>query len=177
MALLPLLRVRGGAVRRIERVMAIDPGKLTGCCVMERFRDDAGGTHVVRLLESEETGPDETIPWVRRAFERYGDPVEEGQPRMRVVVESFLITQRTVAKSQEAAWALKTTGAVEQACRDEGYPVDAIQFYGPDKKAAFPNDRLRKLGLWHRGGKGHALDAIRHATLYLTQTGMLPPTS
>lgn len=154
--------------------MAVDPGKLTGCCVMERFRDDETGTHVVRILESAETGPDETVPWVRRAFDRWGDPAEGDMPRMRVVIESFLITQRTVAKSQEASWALKTMGAVEQACRDAGYPVDAIVYYSPDKKAAFPNPRLKKLGLWHVGGKGHALDAIRHATLYLTQTGMLP---
>jgi hypothetical protein len=161
-------------VRRVERVMAIDPGKLTGCCVMERFRDDEAGVHEVRLLESVETLPADTIPWVRAMFARYGEPAEEGQPRMRVVVESFKITQRTVAKSQEASWALRTIGAVEQACRDEGYPEEAIVFYGPDKKAPFPNPRLKKLGLWHVGGKGHALDAIRHGTLYLTQTGMLP---
>ena len=161
-------------MRRVERVMAIDPGKLTGCCVMERFRDDGTGVHEVRLLESVETLPDDTIPWVRAMFARWGEPAEEGQPRMRVVCESFSINARTVAKSQEASWALRTQGALEQACRDAGYPVDAIQFQSPDKKAAFPNPRLKKLGLWHVGGKGHALDAIRHGTLYLTQTGMLP---
>ncbi|MGE4164282.1 MAG: hypothetical protein AB7G23_21405 [Vicinamibacterales bacterium] len=154
--------------------MAIDPGKLTGCALLERERDDAAGLHVVRLLESVETGPDETVPWCRRTFQEYGEPAEPGMPRMRVVIESFLITQRTVAKSQEASWALRTTGAVEQVCRDFGYPVDAIQFFSPDKKSAFPNPRLKKLGMWHVGGKGHALDGIRHGLIYLTQTGMLP---
>lgn len=160
-------------MRRVERVMAIDPGKLTGCAILERVRDDEADVNEVRLLASAETPPDETIPWVRQAFDELGEPVAPGMPRMRVVVESFLITARTVAKSQEASWALRTIGAVEQACRDAGYPTDAIQFYGPDKKASFPNPRLKKLGMWHVGGKGHALDAIRHGLLYLTQTGMI----
>lgn len=163
-------------MRRVERVLAIDPGKLTGQAVMERVRDDEAGTHVVALLESVETPPDETIPWFREQYAKYAEPVEEGSPRMRVVMEAFRITTRTGEKSQEASWALRTMGAVEQACRDLGYPPDAIMEFSPSKKQVFPNPRLKALGLWHVGGKGHALDAIRHATLYLAQTGMLPST-
>ena len=162
---------------RIERVIAIDPGKLTGQAVMERYRDDENGVHEIRLLESVETSPDETIPWFKERYRKYELDVEKnvvGHLPMRVVMESFRITTRTGEKSQEASWALRTMGAVEQACRDLGYPVEAIQEFSPDKKKAFPSARLKKLGLWHVGGKGHALDAIRHATLYLAQTGMLP---
>ena len=54
----------------VERCIAVDPGKLTGQCVMERVRDDASGIHVVRLLESVETGPDETVPWFREQLGR-----------------------------------------------------------------------------------------------------------
>jgi hypothetical protein len=159
---------------RIERVIAVDPGKLTGQAVMERVRTET--EHEVRILESAETGPDETVPWFREMYARYWEPAAGGSPRMRVVMESFLLGARTEGKSQEASWALRTQGAVEQACRDLGYPVEAIQFYSADKKKTFPNPRLKRLGLWHVGGKGHALDAIRHATLYLSQTGLVEQT-
>ena len=158
----------------VERVLAMDPGKLTGQAVMERYKDTDSGVHELRLLESVETPPDETIPWFREAYAKYAEPVNDDSPRMRVVMESFRITSRTGEKSQEATWALRTIGATEQACRDLGYPVEAIMEFSPSKKQVFPNPRLKALGLWHVGGKGHALDAIRHATLYLAQTGMMP---
>lgn len=158
----------------IERVLAVDPGKTTGQAVMERYKDDVTGVNTVQILESVETPPDQTIPWFRDMYAKYAEPAAPGSPRMRIVMESFRITTRTGEKSQEASWALRTMGAVEQACRDLGYPPEAIKELSPSKKVAFPNQRLKKLGLWHVGGKGHALDAIRHATLYLAQTGMLP---
>lgn len=161
--------------KRIERVIAIDPGKLTGMAVLERYKDDE--KHEVRLLESVEANPDECIPLLREWLSTYGQPVEPGQPPVRVAMESFLITVETGKKSQEAAWALETIGAVKQTCRDVKYPVGAIAFFRPSQKSVFPNTRLKKLGIWHVGGKGHALDAIRHGMLYLMQTGMLPQTA
>lgn len=160
----------------VERCIAVDPGKLTGQCVMERRKGD-DGSHVVAILEAAETGPDDTVPWFREMYAKYWEPDPLGGPRMRVVMESFKITPRTGEKSQDASWALRTQGAVEQACRDLGYPVEAIQFFGPDKKKAFPNPRLKRLGLWYVGGKGHALDSIRHGVLYLSQTGLVPEKS
>jgi hypothetical protein len=156
-----------------ERCIAADPGKLTGLCVMERRKED-DGRHTVAILESAETGPDETVPTFREWYGRYWEPTEDGSPRMRVVMESFVIGSGTAEKSQDASWALRTQGALEQACRDLGYPVDAIVFYPPSRKSVFPNPRLKRLGLWHVGGAGHARDSIRHGALYLSQTGLLP---
>ena len=155
-----------------ERCLAVDPGKLTGMCVMQRYKGPE--THTVSLLRSAEAGPDEVIPLFREWYSWYAEPAGGGGPRMRVVMESFKITPRTGELSAEASWALETIGAVKQACRDLGYPPEAIQFFRPDQKKAFPNPRLKRLGLWHTGGKGHALDAIRHGTLYLSQTGLMP---
>ncbi len=151
---------------RTERCIVADPGKLTGQCVLER----AGG--VLTLLESVETGPDDTVPWFREMYARYGSPVDGGPP-IRVVMESFRITPETGKKSQEASHALRTQGALEQACRDHGYSVDAIAWFRPDQKKAWPNPLLKRFGLWHVGGKGHALDAIRHGLSYLATTGDL----
>jgi hypothetical protein len=38
----------------------------------------------------------------------------------------------------------------------------------------FPNEALKKLDYWHKGGEGHALDAIRHGLLYLAKKGWTP---
>jgi len=55
------------------------------------------------------------------------------------------------------------------------YGPDNISFQTPaDAKALFPNEALRKVGTWHKGGEGHALDAIRHALLKLTKLGWKP---
>lgn len=157
---------------RVERVIAMDPGKLSGMAVLERRRTT--DEHVISILESFEAGPDEFIPTFRTWYDKYNAPAAEGQPRARVVLESFHITPETGKKSQEASWALEQIGAAKQACRDFGYPVDAIMYFRPSQKQVFPNPRLKKLGLWHVGGKGHALDAIRHGVLYLAQSGTLP---
>lgn len=164
----------GPSLVLVERALAVDPGKTTGLAVLERMRL-SDGAHTVRLLYSGETEPDQTIPRIRELHERYGAPVETPRPspRMRFVVESFKITAGTAKLSQDVTHALRTIGAVEQACRDLGYPVEAIKWFNPDQKKAFPNERLRRLGLWHVGGDGHALDAIRHGTLYLSQTGVM----
>jgi hypothetical protein len=38
----------------------------------------------------------------------------------------------------------------------------------------FSNEKLKKLEFWHKGGEGHALDAIRHAVLRLVKIGWIP---
>ena len=43
-----------------------------------------------------------------------------------------------------------------------------------DAKRMFPNEALKALGTWHRGGEGHANDAMRHALLRLVKTGWVP---
>lgn len=163
-----------------ERVIAIDPGKKTGIAVLERSKHD-DGSDLVELLYSAETSPDETVPTLRHLMAEYQlppphlhspDPAHPAPPSppARVVIEKFIISQRTVAKSQEASHALRTIGACEQVLRDCGYPEAAIKWQSPSQKAVFPNEKLKSLGLWHRGGDGHALDAIRHGALYLAMS-------
>lgn len=151
--------------KRIDRVLAVDPGKTTGLAWM---RHEDG---LIHLEDSMEASPEEVIPLIRPALADW-KPLQSGHPPLRLVIEKFTINAATVKKSQEASWALRTIGAVEQAARDVGYPMLAIAWQGPgEAKNAFANDKLKALGLWHRGGAGHALDAIRHGTLYLAKVG------
>jgi hypothetical protein len=131
----------------------------------------------VQLEKTYEAQPEEVIVLLRESLEDWR-PHEPGQPPLRIVVEQFIINAQTVQKSQEASWALRTIGAVEQALRDAEYPLLAVAWQRPSEaKTAFSNEKLRNLGLWHRGGAGHALDAIRHGALYLAKVGWLQKTS
>lgn len=150
---------------RTDRVLAIDPGKATGLAWM---RQENGKIY---LDDSFEATPDNVIETIRPTLELWRPIEGEGDtPPLRVVVEKFTINAMTAQKSQEAAWALETIGAVKQALRDVEYPLAAICWQKPSEaKTAFTNDKLKTLGLWHRGGAGHALDAIRHGSLYLAK--------
>lgn len=149
---------------RIERVVAIDPGKMTGVAFMLRKGNE------VSLLGSYEWAEDEVIPGVRPFIQEWR-PLEEGSFPLRVVMERFTITVETAKKSQ-APFSLEVIGAVKQVCRDADYPLGAIAWQKPSEaKESFTNAKLKRLGLWHRGGEGHALDAIRHGALYLARSG------
>ena len=56
-----------------------------------------------------------------------------------------------------------------------------VEFQSPaEAKSLVNNKMLHRLGLWHRGGAGHANDAIRHAVTYGIRKGwrdprLLPP--
>ena len=154
-------------IEKIDRVLAIDPGKATGLAWMKQ----EGG--LIILDQTHEATPETIIEMIRPTLEDW-KPHATGQPPLRVVMEQFIINASTAQKSQEAAWALETIGAVKQALRDVGYPLGAIAWQKPaEAKNAFSNDKLKTLGLWHRGGEGHALDAIRHGSMYLTKVGYL----
>lgn len=147
-----------------DRVLAIDPGKTTGLAWLSQQNGQ------ISLDNSYEADPDEIINMIRPSLADWKQT--EHQAPLRLVVERFTITAMTAQKSQEASWALRTIGAVEQACRDAEYPLLAICWQKPSEaKTAFTNDKLKNLGLWHRGGEGHALDAVRHGALYLAKVG------
>jgi len=58
---------------------------------------------------------------------------------------------------------------------DNGKAMDDIYFQPPaNAMAMFDNKKLKKLEYWHKGGAGHALDAIRHALVRLVAKGWKP---
>jgi hypothetical protein len=115
--------------------------------------------------------------------EQYADAVNEGieiggskGENLVIVCERFVINQQTVRNSQ-APYSLEQIGVLKHLCRVSKIAPDPdkIRFQAPvDAKNMFPNPALKKLGIWHRGGEGHALDAIRHALLALARQGWVP---
>jgi hypothetical protein len=143
-------------------VLAVDPGKATG---MALFSLESGQEPV--LIWSGEFQQDEYARPIRDTLALYGDALD-------VVCERFTINAQTVRNSQ-APYSLEQIGILKQCLMDAGRKPDDIYFQSPaDAKAMFDNKKLKKLEYWHKGGEGHALDAIRHGLLKLVKTGWKP---
>lgn len=139
-------------------ILAIDPGLASGVALLHVPDEDDP-----ELLGSWELTPEETEDAVVKMIQTYRDH------DLRVVVERFTITAETGKKSQ-APFSLELIGSIKFICRTNGGPVPVLQTPSDAKNFA-PNPRLKALGLWHKGGHGHALDAIRHAVLYAVKNG------
>lgn len=147
-------------------ILAVDPGKATGvaCFILDPGASDP------RLVHSGEYQPHELAQCLREiigfAFLN-NDTIE-------VVCERFTINAQTVRNSQ-APYSLEQIGVLKQVLRDAGINENELKFQSPaDAKRMFPNEALKKLDYWHKGGEGHALDAIRHGLLYLAKNGWTP---
>lgn len=146
----------------ITDIIAIDPGLANGCA---HVRAEHGALHVVSTAE---LAPRETAAWTRTAI-RSADP-----DATAVVVERFTITQQT-ARNTQAPWSLEVIGQTRLIIWDElGPDREPVLQNVADSKAAFTNDRLRRYGLWHKGGAGHAVEALRHVALFAQTNRMLP---
>ncbi len=146
-------------------VLAVDPGKATGISVLNWVQGSDP-----ELLNTAEVQPDEFATHIRSALNMY----MEMDADLLVVCERFVINAQTVRNSQ-APYSLEQIGVLKQCLRDVGIPEESILWQSPaDAKAMFPNPALKKVGYWHKGGEGHALDALRHGLLCLVKKGWKP---
>lgn len=148
-------------------VISVDPGKATGFAVL--YWVDGSEPEIMTTAELQ---PHEFAPMVRAALSDRNDVDADSQ--LYVVCERFVINAQTVRNSQ-APFSLEQIGVLKQCLRDSGISEDSIIWQSPaDAKAMFPNPALKKVGYWHRGGEGHAIDALRHALLCLVKKGWKP---
>lgn len=143
-------------------ILAVDPGKATGMALI-----------------SLETGSEPVLEWSGEVQqEEYAKPIrdylEAFGAELDIVCERFTINAQTVKNSQ-APYSLEQIGILKQCLFDVNRQANEISFQSPaDAKAMFPNPALKSLGYWHKGGEGHALDAIRHALLRAVKLGWKP---
>ncbi len=147
-------------------VLSVDPGKMSGVCLLEWSGNEDDLPVVKFSVEVDDAG--------------YASPIEIALNQWRsydsfmVVCERFTITAQTVRNSQ-APYSLEQIGILKHMCRVGGYAPENITFQAPvDAKTMFTNESLKKIGTWHKGGEGHANDAIRHALLKLVKSGWKP---
>lgn len=145
----------------LHAVLAVDPGKASGITLITWTGNP---DDIPVIVFSEEAQAEDFAQWIRRGLAGW-----EVYSSFKVACERFVINAQTVRNSQ-APYSLEQIGVLKQLCREDNYPVDSIVFQAPvDAKNMFPNPALKTLGTWHRGGEGHALDAIRHGLLALAR--------
>lgn len=146
-------------------ILSVDPGKATGIAFMSWDKEEEP-----KIISTMEAQAVDFAPYIRAALET----VKDSQAELYVVCERFVINAQTVRNSQ-APFSLEQIGVLKQCLRDVGISEESIIWQSPaDAKAMFPNPALKKVGYWHRGGEGHALDALRHALLCLVKKGWKP---
>lgn len=146
-------------------ILAVDPGKASGICLFEWEKDQEP-----TLMWSGEYQQHEYAQAIRLAIHAS----QAAGVKIEIVCERFTINAQTVRNSQ-APFSLEQIGILKQCMLDAGYRLEELAFQSPaDAKAMFSNEKIRKLDYWHRGGEGHALDAIRHALLYMVKKGWAP---
>ena len=147
-------------------ILAVDPGKASGICC---FTWEPGNS-APNLEWAGEFQPHEYAAPIRDAI---GQAFLGGY-QLDIVCERFTINAQTVRNSQ-APYSLEQIGVLKQAMRDAAIDENQLKFQSPaDAKRMFTNEGIKKLGYWHKGGAGHALDAIRHGLLYLAKNGWTP---
>ncbi len=146
-------------------IIAVDPGKASGLAV---FSYEPGSEP--ELIMSGEYLQHEYARPIREAI---GAAIMGGS-EIIIACERFTINAQTVKNSQ-APFSLEQIGILKQIIMDIGMSPDDIYFQSPaDAKAMFDNAKLKKLEYWHKGGEGHALDAVRHGLLKLVRLGWVP---
>ena len=147
----------------ITDIIAIDPGLASGCAHVTV--NPTGFT----IVSTAELAPRETGEWLRTSLRLVPD-----HDTTAVAIEKFTITAKTAQNSQ-APWSLELIGQTRWIVWEEIGPERQLILQSiADSMAVFTNDRLRALGLWHRGGAGHAVEALRHAALVAHRAKLLP---
>lgn len=143
-------------------VLAVDPGLATGIALVE-MRDGAPS-----VLASCEV----SVLDVEAKLLEYLDAVDgDGffTPALLPVIEKFTITQKT-AQNTQAPWSLEVIGITRNTIWRER-KLEMIMQRPDEVMALITNKRLHAVECWHRGGAGHANDAIRHALFALYRRG------
>lgn len=150
-----------------EWFIGVDPGLVTGIALVQRDHDSA-----MRIYTGE-VKPEEIAPLIRPWLLWWHEGGDN--PRMTVVMEAYVITARTATLSSQP-WSLEHIGLVKQCMRDAGMDLEEhLVMQKPAVKAVVDNPKLKRIGLWHRGGDGHANDALRHVVVRMINVGWRDP--
>ena len=145
-------------------ILAVDPGKLTGVAFLRWTGVSKDSPEIIETAEVDEI---EFSGFVERVLAQKSQFTD-----FKVVCEQFTINLQTAKKSQ-APFSLEQIGVLKYLCRKAD--IDTITMQSPaDAKNMFPNPKLKKLEIWHKGGEGHALDALRHGLLLLVKSKWVP---
>jgi hypothetical protein len=150
-----------------KALFSCDPGLVSGIAELWYLPED----ELIDVHHSAEVGM-AGVGSALRQFCQASDPYTA-----QVVAERFIITPKTGTNSQ-APWSLETIGMMRWIVHEEwGLPIDdAIVLQSAvEAKTLVTNDVLKRIGVWHRGGAGHAKDALRHGVFRYAKLGLRTP--
>jgi len=137
-------------------LVCLDPGLKSGCAVVYVSQSS------LVLMESAENTVQETWEWLENTVNDSHSGITE------VVCESFIITPETGKKTQ-SPWSLRLLGVAHYLSEKNGVPY--VEQTPSQAKRLVTNQMIKDAGVWHRGGAGHANDAIRHGMYRAIQLG------
>lgn len=152
--------ITSGSTQDGSLVLSIDPGLKTGIALVHRIND-----HATKVCSAE-------LDWTEGAEAADRLIIDHPMAVTDIVAERFLITAQT-AKNSQAPWSLYALGCLMLTCHRAEREV--VLQKPAQAKAVVDNAKLQRLGLWHRGGAGHANDALRHAVVRLINVGWRDP--
>jgi hypothetical protein len=140
-------------------IIAVDPGKTCGLAVYNVTTKEMQGTEI----DFNDFGD-----WLNTSLHN----LKDADIPVVVVVERFQIGAATIKRSQDAHWALEAIGVARYVTKCYGFE---FMMQVPSVAKNFATDvKLQKAG-WYIKGKGHANDAIRHASLAMADLKIAPP--
>jgi len=142
-----------------------DPGLVSGVAILTHSELLEPVVKMVGSMECE-------MSYVGEAAEHF--LTTYGPREAEMVCERFTITVKT-AKNSQAPWSLEVIGMLRWLIWRHWQvdPEDALILQQPgDAKKMVDNTMLRKVGLWHGGGAGHANDALRHGVYRYARLGV-----
>lgn len=134
----------------IGRVLAVDPGKLTGWCWV-----------TADLAHSEGEAAQE--PFLDMAWSLIDSGCLD-----TVVCERYTVTAHTATLTQ-APWSLEQIGVLRWMCHNRG--IEFILQAPADAKRLATEETLKGVGWPRPRGAGHARDAQRHMFLWQVRNG------
>ena len=148
-----------------KHILSVDPGKATGIAFLSWIKGEEP-----ELLRTYEVQPEQYAEVIRDLMNSFNMDFST----LEVVCEKFTINAQTVRNSQ-APYSLEQIGVLKQILQDFELDREKIVWQTPaDAKRMFPNEALKTLEYWHKGGEGHANDAIRHGLLRIVKSGWVP---
>lgn len=133
------------------KILAIDPGLMTGVSVIDWSNRDKPSK--VETCELD----------IKGFYDKIEDLVKSSDV---VVMENFIVTVAS-AKKDFQPFSLHLIGLVGYLCY---HNQKKLVMQDPLDREFTPNQVLKDLDLWHKGGAGHANQASRHAFYYMAMS-------
>jgi hypothetical protein len=136
------------------RILGLDPGGTTGWAIIEY--DDSS----VKLIDKGQT---------KGALDGFLNDfnLEVLNQYDQIVCESFTLREGIYGADLSPVYII---GALQALLHNTG---KIVNYQEPKLKPLCDNDRLKMMGLY-TAGQGHAMDAVRHAIIYLRNKKHLP---